>query len=117
MRSIRGTLAILFVALLAVPMAAEDKPDSTKSGDDVTGAVMLAGKPLPAGWITFHGKGGRSAAATIDEGKYALKNAPTGQVRVTIDTASIASTAEALRTQLQLLEMRAKLIEQAKKEK
>src|SRR5438132_11459228 len=98
MRSIRGTLAILFVALLTTPTAAEDKdkPDSTKSGDDVTGAVTLAGKPLPAGWITFHGKGGRSAAATIDEGKYALKGAPTGQVRVTIDTAGIASMADAL---------------------
>jgi len=114
MRFIRGTLAIL---LLAAGTAADDKPEPTKADDAVSGKVTLNGKPLPAGWITFHGKGGRSVAVNIDDGKYSLKNAPTGQVRVTIETASIAATAEAMRTQLQQLEFRAKLIEQSKKEK
>ena len=45
---------------------------------------------------------------TSDDGKYTVKNAPTGQVRVTIDTASIGPTAEAMRTQLQQLEVRLK---------
>lgn len=109
--------ALLFVALLAARVTADEKPEPTKTSDDVSGAVTVNGKPLPAGWITFHARGGRSATVNIDNGKYALKNVPAGTVRVTIDITSIAPTAEAMRTQLQLLEMRAKLIEQAKKEK
>jgi hypothetical protein len=104
-------------AMLLAGPATGDDTDTTKSTADVTGRVTLQGKPLPAGWVVFHGKRGRAAQTNIDDGKYVLKNAPVGEgIKVTIDTASIASRLTILQTQLQLLEVREKQMKQAQKE-
>lgn len=51
----------------------------------VKGKVSISGKPLTAGTIQFHGKDNITGAATITkQGTYEMKDAPLGDVVVTV---------------------------------
>lgn len=62
----------------------------------VSGSVTLDGKPLPAGTIVFHPSKGNSVSGEIHDGQYTVTGAPTGEVKVTVDTAYLKQEAEAL---------------------
>jgi hypothetical protein len=119
MNAFRGMLLAL---LLGGAVCADERPEKGKdpaeapAGAEVSGTVTLNGKPLPAGWICFHGKAGKEVRIAFADGKYQLKNAPTGEIKITIDTDSIRAMAEVLRDRWQALETRASLLKAAKKE-
>ena len=116
MQTLRGSLDVL-LALVVAAAPSQDKPDATKPGTQVLGMITYKGKPLPAGFVTFHGKGMKDTfQATIDDGKYVLKNVRPGEFKVTIDTESIAAFAKQLQEQVARLEARAELLKAAKKE-
>ena len=116
MQSLPCFFAVL-LALGATAASGQEKPDPTKPGTQVLGMVTYKGKPLPAGFVTFHGKGMKDTyQATIDDGKYVLKNARPGEFKVTIDTESLAAFAKQLQEQVARLEARAELLKAAKKE-
>jgi hypothetical protein len=55
----------------------------------VSGRVLFEGKPLPAGWITFHTKDEREFSATLrEDGTYEVAGVPVGKAGVTIGTFS-----------------------------
>ena len=106
----------------AGPAAGDDEKTETPPAPAtgaVSGKVTLAdGKPLPAGWVTFHGKKPEhTVRVNIDNGKYAAKAVPVGPgVRVTVDVEGIRVLARAQRQRLQLLQERAELLKKAKAE-
>ncbi len=109
----RNLLALPVVLLLAAAGVGEEK----KEPAEVTGTVTLRGKPMPAGWIVFHGKRPADTAfATVDDGKYTLKNAPVGDFTVMFDLSTVAAAAEQQEKEVRRLEARAALLKQAKKE-
>ena len=55
----------------------------------VTGTVTLDGKPLPAGTIAFIPEKGPAVAASIRDGVYTAAAVPIGDVKVTVETASL----------------------------
>jgi hypothetical protein len=57
----------------------------SKSGK-VTGTVMLDGKIVPVGTITFHPEKGKAVSADFEDGKYSVEKVPPGQCTVTVDT-------------------------------
>lgn len=66
---------------------------------NISGEVTLDGKPLPAGTITFYPAKkalGNPVPAPITDGKYSVQGVPVGNTRVTVETSSIKSQAEAL---------------------
>src|SRR6266849_5171547 len=106
----RCLLLTLACALVVVGCSGKkDDKDGGPSGEpkptgEVSGTVTLAdGKPLPAGWIAFHGQDASEAAmAPIDGGKFLAKGVPVGDsIRVTVDVDSITADAVALDQQLQ----------------
>ena len=70
-----------FVFLLAV--VAGCRPAGPATGE-VTGTVTHKGKPLPFGSIVFVGPDERSAAGTIKDGSYKIRNAPVGPVKIAV---------------------------------
>jgi hypothetical protein len=95
-----------------------DTPESPKPTAEVSGTVTLPdGKPLPAGWIAFHGKdASESAVATVADGKFLAKGVPTGDnIRVTVDTGSAGKEAADLKEQMDELLMRIDLMNKAGK--
>jgi hypothetical protein len=61
---------------------------------DVSGTVTLDGKPLPAGKIAFLASKGAAVSADIQNGQYTVAKVPTGNVKVTVETASIKTQAD-----------------------
>src|SRR5947209_2571691 len=92
MKTTSRIVKLLFFALLAGGLATaraegeEEKKPSAPRGE-VSGIVRLAGKALPVGVITFHGRDAKDTVrVTIDDGKYLARNVPAGKnVRVTIE--------------------------------
>jgi hypothetical protein len=115
----RAFFPALLTALLVGGLTAradDTKADHPVSTAEVSGTVTLSGKPLPAGWIAFHGKDARGVVrVTVDEGKYRARNVPTGEnVRITIDVEGVRALAEDLREQLLRAGRRAELLKTAK---
>ena len=108
----------VLLVLLPAGATAEDKKEPPAALGDVSGMITLDGKPLPAGFITFHGPGGANAfRANIDGGKYAVPRVLAGRrYRVTVSTVGVRALADSTRDELKRLEVRAQLLKQAKVE-
>jgi hypothetical protein len=106
----------VLLGLLPAVAAAEDKKEPTAAVGTVSGTITLDGKPLPAGFVTFHGPSGASAfRANIDGGKYATAGITAGRrYRLTVSTAGALALADSTRDELKRLEGRAQLLKQAK---
>lgn len=62
---------------------------------EVTGRVLLDGKPVTGGEVSFTTKDGFANKGVIDEtGKYTI-NAPTGEVMISVDNRSLGQSREA----------------------
>src|SRR5947209_20249742 len=100
MKALLRTAAATLLGLLlgAGPGAGADEKEKSPTGA-VSGKVTLDGKPLPAGWVTFHGSSPKDTVrVNIDGGKYAAKAVPVGtDLRVTVDVDGVRQLAEALR--------------------
>jgi len=68
----------------------------------VSGKVTLGGQPLPAGTIGFHPSKGTAIAGEIKDGQYSVSGVPAGEVKVTVETASIKDEADNLNKNYQL---------------
>jgi len=110
---LRGCCILLLLPAIA---AAEEKKDPPAALGNVSGTIMLDGKPLPGGFITFHGPGGANAfRANIDGGKYSVPGILAGRrYRVTVSTAGVRALADSTRDEIKRLEGRAQLLKQAK---
>ncbi len=62
----------------------------------VSGTVTLDGKPLPAGTIGFRPSKGTPVVGTIKDGQSSVSGVPSGNVKVTVETASIKEQADGL---------------------
>jgi hypothetical protein len=96
----------------AASAAAKPAPKAAATAE-VSGTVKLAdGKPLPAGWVAFHGKeASQTVLAPIDNGKFVARAVPVGDgIRVTIDVAAIEASAARLDVQLREAVVRAGLM-------
>ncbi len=72
-------------ALLAIALASTGCGDSDSGR--VSGKVHLNGAPVPAGTVTFHGEGNRSASTFLEaDGTYTATGVPLGAVKVTVTT-------------------------------
>jgi hypothetical protein len=61
--------------------------NGSSEGVDVSGTVVLGGKPVEAGLITFLTDDGKTASAELQEGgKFSLSNAPAGKVYIGVNT-------------------------------
>jgi hypothetical protein len=92
--------------------------DDSKPTAEVSGTVTLPdGKPLPAGWIAFHGKDAAEAAmAPIDGGQFLARGVPVGgSIRVTVDVDLINADAVALDQQILEMMVRTSLMKGAGK--
>jgi hypothetical protein len=57
----------------------------------VSGTVTFAGRPLSSGTVLFHGADGRIEHGMIgEEGRYAIADAPPGDVRITVSAHPVA---------------------------
>jgi hypothetical protein len=123
----QGVLAALAAAALVVGCGKKSKDSDDDDGlfggshstGEVEGTVTLPdGKPLPAGFIAFHGKNAsQTATAPIDHGKYHVKGAPAGDaIRVTVDISGVAARGQDLWERSQEAQQRAALMKQAGKE-
>lgn len=84
----------------------------------VQGTVTLAdGKPLPGGWIAFHGKDAYEVSlAPIEGGKYTAYGPPIGDnIRVTIDVGRITAEDQDLDLRLNDIQTRAILLKRVGK--
>jgi hypothetical protein len=121
-----SVLVALTLGLLSVGCGGKEGGGGGDGGDtkgpaapptaEVSGTVTLPdGKPLPGGWIAFHGKDATEVAfAPIDNGKFTAKGVPVGdEVRVTLDV-GIGDELQDLVFQLREAEVRAGLMKQAK---
>jgi hypothetical protein len=128
MRTLRAKVRWLSVALAVVLASAGcggkkedeggDKPAAARPTGEVSGTVTLEdGKPLPVGWIAFHGKdASETALATVTDGKYVAKGVPVGDdIRVTVDAGAAAKEATDLDDQIWEAQTRAGLLAQAGK--
>jgi hypothetical protein len=61
----------------------------------VSGKVTLDGEPLPAGTITFQSKSGKAASGAITDGQYSVPGVPTGEVSVSVETATVLEKSKA----------------------
>lgn len=107
------------VLLALLPgIAAEEKKEPQAAGAKISGTITLDGKPVPAGFITFHGPNGATAfRANIDGGKYAIPSIVSGRrYRVTVSTVGIRALADSTHDEIKRLEGRAQLLKQAKTE-
>jgi hypothetical protein len=102
--------------LLPAVAAAEDQKEPKAAVGTVKGTITLDGKPLPAGFVTFHGPSGASAfRANIDDGKYTTAGITAGRrYRVTVSTVGVRALADSIHDELKRLEGRAQLLKQAK---
>jgi hypothetical protein len=74
-----GIRGLLLPALLAAGCG--------PSKASVSGMVTFQGRALPSGTVLFHGEDGRVEHALIGaDGGYALADAPTGAVRITVQS-------------------------------
>ncbi|MBI1915235.1 MAG: hypothetical protein HYS12_10930 [Planctomycetes bacterium] len=112
---------LLFFAFLASGLAiaraeGEKEKKTSDPRGEVSGIVRLAGRELPAGMITFHGRDAKDTVrVTVDDGKYVARNVPAGKnIRVTIEVEPINALAESVRDQLRRSEERARLLKLAK---
>lgn len=62
----------------------------------VNGKVTLDGQPLPAGTISFIPSNGSAVGAEIKDGQYAVERVPVGDVKVTVETASVKEKLNAI---------------------
>ncbi len=88
-------------------------PAAPAKAADVSGTISLpGGKPLPAGWIAFHGADAAEAVlAPIDGGKFLARGAPVGDaVRVTVNVTDVAAEADFLDARLREAHVRAGLM-------
>jgi hypothetical protein len=112
-----GALLALGIAFVPATAAADKTPAAPAAAvGEVRGTVKLSdGKPLPAGWVVFHGPGDRTVRVNIDGGKFLARSVSVGEnVSVTIDVEGVRVLAADLRQQLQLAEARAALMKEAK---
>jgi len=80
----------LAVALLPLVFGCGPEEQVLKDRAVVSGVVTFAGKPLPAGTITFMSKESHLASpASIDKGRYSTNRAPIGSNLVSIETESL----------------------------
>lgn len=75
--------------LIACALGCSQKPvDPNRT--TVSGAVIYDGKPLPAGSISFESsEKGIATSTPIKDGSYSTDRAPTGNVAIGVNTASI----------------------------
>jgi hypothetical protein len=86
-----GGLALL-LSLAALAASGCGKKNST-----VTGKVTYKGVPLKGGIVSFlppRGEGAAIAADIGQDGTYTAENVPTGEMRVTVDTAYLKPPAD-----------------------
>jgi hypothetical protein len=105
-------VALLGLVLGAGPGGGAAEKEKGPPTGEVSGKVILPdGKPLPAGWVTFHGQSPRDTVrVNVDGGKYTARAVPVGKgLRVTVDVDGVRQLAEALRERAQALEERAAL--------
>jgi hypothetical protein len=66
-------------------LAPDKHPGREPKTATVSGIVSFKGKPVPAGWITFHTKDEREFSAVLQEdGTYQVAGVPVGPARVTV---------------------------------
>jgi hypothetical protein len=83
--------AISFTCLLVcVAIGCGPSPPKDADRTTVSGTVTFAGKPLPAGDLTFESIATQKATpAAIKQGKYSTDRVPLGECRVSISTMSV----------------------------
>ncbi len=100
-----GFRRALVVATIAIGAMAGCS-NNTSPRDDravVSGRVLLGDRPLLGGIVTFTSAsdaGNRASCAIKKDGTYYVEDAPLGEVRVSVDTASIKSGAPARYTEI-----------------
>jgi len=59
-----------------------------ESTGDVSGKVTYGGKPIPWGRVTFVSQDGdrKAVSAAIKDGRYEVKNCPTGKVKISVES-------------------------------
>jgi hypothetical protein len=137
-RAFRCLLASCLLALAAgcpKKEKAEDKPPEGGGGSgggeqrkvdletprpaEVSGTIKLAdGKPLPAGWIAFHGRDpADTVRVPVDQGKFKAQGVPSGdKVLVTVDVTSVEVRMQVLVERVMEAMQRASLMKQAGKD-
>jgi hypothetical protein len=111
----RGLLLVVVGMGLA---AGCGKKEEETGPPQVQGSVTLAdGRPLPGGWIAFHGKDAfETCLAPIEAGKFTAYGVPTGNnVRVTIDVRRPTAEAQDLDLRLRDAQTRADLVKRTGK--
>jgi hypothetical protein len=102
------------------PSRPGDDGDGRPRTADVSGTVKLSdGRPLPAGWIAFHGRdASETALAPIGGGgRFTATGVPVGDnIRVTVDVASIDGALASVELRLRETQTRADLMRKAGKE-
>jgi hypothetical protein len=73
-------VCVVIVALALAPVAG----CGTKARAVVKGKVTFGGAPLKAGEVTFFTSDHRVGTAPIVDGKYEMKDAPVGDVKITV---------------------------------
>lgn len=104
--------------LAGVGLAIGCRKEGETGPPQVQGTVTLAdGKPLPGGWIAFHGKDAYEVSlAPIEGGKYTAYGVPAGDnVRVTIDVGRITAEDQDLDLRLNDVQTRASLLKRTGK--
>ncbi|CAN0264765.1 unnamed protein product, partial [Phaeothamnion confervicola] len=78
------------LALLAAVAGCGGQPPRSVDHAEVTGKVLLQGKPVPGGQVSFVAvTGGFAASGNIDEnGNYQIK-APVGEVKITVNNTAL----------------------------
>jgi hypothetical protein len=110
MRLVRLSAAGLLAALLT-GCGGDDGKGGTFNGVEVSGTVTYDGQPVEDGLVTVTTDDGKSSSAKLEDGgKFTLPNAPTGPVKIGVNTQM--AKAEAMMNQKESKgKMKVKLVE------
>ena len=87
MQTLIAIIALAVLAGLCFLLLAPRLLTRERTGD-VSGKVTYAGKPIPWGRVTFVGQDGdrKAVSAPIKNGRYEVKNCPTGKVKISFES-------------------------------